>query len=183
MFWNQTLSALRASGKIILVGATLPLTPPAQQVSTSHPHYEFASDLAVLRSPVVSHQNTQPRIELGASRYGNAVLIRGAQSGLFLQRIPVPIGMWKPLSDAGVPLNLAGPGVLRIASQKAAALICYEQLLTLPVLTSMLRHPTILVAVANDYWVKDTPVPRYQAAAVKSWARLFHLPVICAANS
>lgn len=91
--------------------------------------------------------------------------------------------MWKPLSDAGVPLNLIGPSILQIANQKAAILICYEQLLVWPVLASIMEHPSVLVAVANDYWVKGTSVPRCQAAAFKSWARLFDLPIISAANS
>lgn len=76
--------------------------------------------------------------------------------------------MWKPLSDSGVRLNLAGPRVVTIANQEAAILICYEQLLTWPVLASMFERPTVIVALANDYWVKGTPVPKYQTAAVKS---------------
>ena len=183
VFWNRTITELRVSGKTILVGATLPVAPPANLVSTSHPQFDFASDLAVLRSPVVFQQNIRSRIERSASFYRNAVLIRGAQSCLFLQRIPVPIGMWRPLSDSGVALDLTGPGVLRIANQKAAILICYEQLLTWPVLASMFERPSVIVALANDYWVKGTPVPKYQTAAVKSWGLLFDLPVICAANS
>jgi predicted amidohydrolase len=182
MFWNQTLTALCASGKIILVGATSPLAPPVRLVSNPRPQVDFAGELAMLRSPAAALP--RPRLlEPDQPRYRNAILVRGAQSGLFLQRVPVPIGMWKPLSHAGVPLNLTGPGVIRIANQKAAVLICYEQVLTWPVLTSMLQHSTILIAIANDYWVNGTPAPGYQAAAVKSWARLFDLPVICAANS
>jgi hypothetical protein len=43
--------------------------------------------------------------------YRNAVLILGAERGSVLQRVPVPLGMWKPLSGGGVPLNLFGTGL------------------------------------------------------------------------
>jgi hypothetical protein len=118
----------------------------------------------------------------GAPKYRNAVLIAGAESGLFFQRIPVPIGMWKPFSDAGVPLNVSGKGTVQIGGVRAAVLICYEQLLAWPVLQSMTELPSVVLAVANEYWVQRTPIPRCQAASVKAWARLFHVPVLSATN-
>jgi len=48
----------------------------------------------------------------------------------FIQRIPVPIAMWKPHKpNDGVPLRLLGPGAKMIAGKRTAILICYEQLL------------------------------------------------------
>jgi hypothetical protein len=182
MFWSQTLAALRASGKTILVGATLPLNSPGYFASNQHRQFDFATGLAVLRNPEITDEN--PRInatlqtEARELQYQDAILARGAQPGLFLQRIPVPIGMWKPLSRVGVPLHLGGSGIATIAGQRAAILICYEQLLIWPVLVSMLDHPTMIVAIANDYWVKTTTIPKFQRAAVRFWAWLFGIPYV-----
>jgi len=115
--------------------------------------------------------------------YFNSVVIRGAeQRPDFVQRIPIPVAMWKPLSKTGVPLQLGNPGTVMIAGQKAAILICYEQLLVWPVATSFLSHPTLLVGTANDYWAKNTTVPEIQRACLKSWAQLFRVPLLWAQN-
>lgn len=187
IFWQQTLDALHTSGKSILLGATLPIHPARLGHNGSHPRFDFSTELLTLRASVPGDQSNgvtaaTPSVQSRAPLYQNAVLIRGVQSGLFLQRIPVPIGMWEPFSDSGVPINLHGPGILRIAKQRAAVLICYEQLLTWPILASMLERPTVILAVANDCWVQGTPVPRYQAATTQSWTRLFHVPLVRAVN-
>ena len=95
---------------------------------------------------------------------------------------PIPIAMWKPLGDDGVPLNLFARGTIRIHNQNAAVLICYEQILVWPFLSSALEHPTILLTTSNDYWAKNTRIPAIQQSSAASWARLFHLPVLSATN-
>lgn len=69
-----------------------------------------------------------------------------------------------------------------MAGERAAVLICYEQLLSWPILTSMLAHPTVIVAVANDYWAGGTTIPEVQLAAVRAWARLISIPYVSATN-
>ena len=114
--------------------------------------------------------------------YDNMVILRGAETQSFKQRIPVPIGMWNPLRAASARLNISGTGLVELHGERAAILICYEQLLTWPVLASMAEHPTVLIAVANDHWVTGTPIPQFQLAAVRAWARLFRLPYLSAVN-
>ena len=41
------------------------------------------------------------------------MIVRGAETGTFIQEIPVPIGMWQPFSNRGVPLEFAGTGTMR----------------------------------------------------------------------
>jgi apolipoprotein N-acyltransferase len=187
LLWAQSLLDLSENGKTILVGAELPLLSSCPGNSSERlRRYDFSAAVAVLRSglpevprrcaPVATFDH--PEIDA----YQNSIVIRGAQQATFIQRIPVPVGMWHPFGKDGVPLNLSAPGVVRIKNQRAAILICYEQLLTWPVLSSMLEHPNILVAVANDYWVSGTSIPRYQTNAIQSWARLFFLPRISATN-
>jgi apolipoprotein N-acyltransferase len=122
--------------------------------------------------------------EPNGRRYFNAIVVRGATAnGEFLQRIPIPIAMWTPYGEDGVPLRLAGAGTLDIAGSKAAVLICYEHLLVWPVMTSFTRRPTVLLGIANVYWARATTVPNIQRACLTSWARLFHVPLLWAENT
>jgi hypothetical protein len=114
----------------------------------------------------------------------NAVVVRGAsEPAFFCQRIPVPIAMWKPFSEEGFPLHAMGQGSLGVAGERVAVLICYELLLTWPLLTVSLERPTILIGLANDYWASQTCIPAVQRAALTAWARLFHLPNLMAVNT
>lgn len=179
-FWQQTLDRLRASGKTILFGTRVP--SPSHDAEPAR--YDFSADLAALggeRLPTFSSR-TRYRTE-AAFPYDNALVVRGAETGAFQQRVPVPIGMWNPWNAMTARLHLNGSGVIDLHGQRAAILICYEQLITWPVLVSMAQRPTVLVAVANDYWVTDTPIPSFQLAAVRSWARLFRLPYFSAVNT
>jgi len=108
--------------------------------------------------------------------------VRGREEAIFEQRIPVPIGMWRPLGGEGAKIHLGGPAVLPVAGERAAVLICYEQLLTWPILTSILQRPTVIAAVANDHWATGTPIPQLQLNAVRSWARLISMPYVSATN-
>lgn len=118
-----------------------------------------------------------------SSRYYNALLAKNQDTeAVYYQRIPVPLAMWKPLTGEGAPLNLLGPGTMLVQNQRAAVLICYEQLLVWPFLASAFEHPTVLITTANDYWAKRTPIPKIQNASASSLARLFRLPVLSAVN-
>jgi len=115
--------------------------------------------------------------------YYNALIARTERKRtVYYQRIPVPLAMWKPFSPDGVPLNLFGPGTIPVRNERAAVLICYEQLLVWPFLSSAFEHPTIVITVANDYWAKNTPIPKIQNASASSLARLFGLPMLSAVN-
>lgn len=183
LFWEETTDVLRASGRTVLVGATAPVQrePEAAYRST-----DFSAAIATLRSG-----GTQPEGvgNLGAASfttrarpYRNAIMVRGAQFGTFDQRVPVPIGMWNPWTDSGVPLNLLGTGTVQVAGKQAAVLICYEQLLVWPALTALIDGPDVLIAIANVAWVAGTPIPECQTAAVRCWARLFRLRIVSATN-
>jgi apolipoprotein N-acyltransferase len=114
----------------------------------------------------------------------NGVVMGGAGGpDLFFQHVPPPISMWKPFTHSGFPVRLGGAGTVRVAAQRAGVLICYELLLTWPVLSVSVEHPTVLVGVANDYWASQTSIPAVQRAALSAWARLFWLPKLMAVNT
>jgi hypothetical protein len=152
VFWGDTLTTLTAQHRTALIGAGLNL--PAT-----------------------------PRNPFEQNRYLNVLLARGDENtAVYEQRIPIPIAMWKPFGDDGVPLKLFGRATIRIHAQKAAVLICYEQVLVWPILSSAVEHPTILLTASNDYWAKNTRIPAIQHASATSWARLFDLPILSATN-
>jgi hypothetical protein len=182
-FWEETTQFLRGSGRTVLVGATAPAQLLSEPADTP---IDFTAELATLRGTGAQPESL---VNLGAvpiiapaRPYRNTVIVRGAQFGAFDQRVPVPIGMWKPLTDSGVPLNLLGTGIVHLAGKRAAVLICYEQLIVWPVLTALMHEPDVLIAIANVDWVAATPIPDCQSAAVRFWARLFRLPIVSAKN-
>jgi hypothetical protein len=179
-FWQQTLDRLRASGKTILVGTRLPIDRQRHVEAA----YDFSADLVALRGgrPAPFPFGRRFHTRSAEFAYDNAVVVRGTETATVVQRIPVPIAMWNPFRSQSARLNLFAPIVVPIAGERAAVLVCYEQLLTWPVLTSVLRNPTVLVAVANDHWATGTPIPAFQVTAVRSWSRLFGIPAINAMN-
>jgi apolipoprotein N-acyltransferase len=176
-FWRPTLDRLRASGKIVIIGARLPASRGSlRPVSTD----DFAAAIALLRGgPTAGDQLRSPSSPFA---YDNAVVVRGAESAVLIQRIPVPIAMWKPFKQDGARLHLFASGVISVQSQRAAVLICYEQLLVLPAIASLRERPSVVLAVANDHWAAGTPVPMYQRLATGAWSRLFGLAFVSATN-
>lgn len=112
----------------------------------------------------------------------NVILVRGAERGIFDQRVPAPIGMWRPFTVGSVPMNLAGPATLVATGHRAAVLICYEQFVPWTWVSAMLEHPSVVVAISNDEWSAGTPLPRYRDTAARSWSTLFGLPLISSTN-
>jgi hypothetical protein len=181
LFWEHTITALKRDGKIVLFGAIVPATGGPAELRWVH---DLTASVAALQNTTAITGESRGRSERGSQgSYTNGVVMRGAETGWFAQRVPVPLGMWRPFSNTGAPLKLAGPPVVSIGDDTAAIIICYEQLIPWPVLTSFLERPSIIVAVANNFWVSGTPIPRVQQSTMRAWARLFRLPVIFAANS
>jgi len=143
-------------------------------------------------SPTIQHLRASHRTALigvgvpvvNSQEFQNSVIAVGdSQAVTFNQRIPIPIGMWKPLGPAdGVPLNLTGPGTLRIGRHRLAVLICYEQLLVWPILQSALEKPSLIVGISNAAWTRHTNIPAAQQACLSAWSRLFGIPYVAAVN-
>lgn len=178
LFWEDTLTKLQANGKTIIVGAKV-IQVQRESVFSAD---DFVMSIATLRSASLGAPVNPATHADNLPAYRNVLIIRGHENATFDQRIPVPVGMWRPFGRSGVQLHLAGPAILPVAGQRAAVLICYEQLLTWPILTSLLGKPTVIVAVANDYWARGTTIPAFQLTAVRAWARLMALPYVSATN-
>jgi hypothetical protein len=193
-FWQQSLDRYRRRGQILAFGAGLPPKTGAGKDELEKLNdlksYDFDAAIDVLKtmdtqSPRTIHRSwiSNAQVKPEPEPVDNALLLVGAESAAFYQRVPVPLGMWRPFSKLSVPLRLNGPGVLVIDHQRAAVLICYEQILTFPILVSMLQHPTVVIGISNTFWIDHTTTPRYQANALRAWAKLFRLPYLSAVNS
>jgi len=184
-FWRQSLDRCRTRGQILAIGAGLPANPRIdiddREKLSNLRSYDFGAAINALNN--IDARSSRAPIKPSPEHIDNALLVVGAESATFYQRVPVPVGMWQPLSRVSVPLRLGGPSVLTIDGQRAAVLICYEQLLTFPILASIVHHPTVIVGISNTFWVSGTTIPRYQANALRGWAKLFRLPYFLAVNS
>ncbi len=161
------IDAIVPSGKIILVGAVEPIEKPT----------DLQAELAALKP------SRTEAVPAESSSYQNKLLVRGGETKDFTERVPIPIGMWKPFTGTGVALNLASPGTLSVDGRRAAVIICYEQLIAWPVLASFLEHPSMIVTVSNNVWVSGTAIPRVERSTMESWASLFRVPLLSASNT
>lgn len=174
------------------VNRELETNPAAIQVwpESVLPHWNEATEL-FWSSTLASARSKGKTVILGSTisipdarltRLRNVAVIRGREDALPVdQRTPVPGGTWHPFSGSGVPLGFDSP-IRSVHGQRAAFLVCYEQLLAWSYLSLLHDRPTILVGLANVYWVESTSLPSVQTAALKSWARLMNIPYVEAVN-
>lgn len=118
----------------------------------------------------------------GSARTRNALIFVGAHRGELVQRIPVPVSMWKPWTDRGTVANLTGNGIGQVNGHRAAVFICYEQLLAWPMLLSQAARPQLMIGATNGYWAADTSIPGIQTMTLQAWSRLFNVPLVVAVN-
>jgi len=118
-----------------------------------------------------------------AHQLQNALVALGDESAPLVQRVPVPIGMWRPWSTESIAADPLASGIGHVAGRRVAYAICYEQLLTFPILVSMAHGPDVLVGSANDWWARDTSIPTIQGQALDAWGKLFSVPIVRAINS
>ncbi len=127
---------------------------------------------------------------LDATGYHNILvaLDRNGGSILYRERMPVPGSMWQPWrswfgESGGARADFFANPVVPIGANRAAPLICYEQLIVWPILQSMLHNPDFILAVGNGWWTRGTSIVAIQRAAATSWAKLFAKPLVIAFNS
>ena len=101
---------------------------------------------------------------------------------LYKQRIPMPISMWKPFAEEGANLHLFSNTVVTDEGKKIGVLICYEQLLALPVLQTLMHKPSMLFAVSNLWWSRDDTFLDAQRFSLIAWASLMGIPLYYAFN-
>lgn len=120
----------------------------------------------------------------GTLHLENALVVLGdSRAKPMLERVPVPIGMWRPWSRRTFDAYPFGSGVATVRGHRVAYAICYEQLLVYPLLVSFAHRPDVMVGAANDWWAKGTSIPVIQGQVLDTWGRLFAVPVVRAMNA
>lgn len=147
---------------------------------------------ALMWRPVAEHLASSRRLVLvgttfsepGSPKQRNGAVVLGLGDSIptISQRLPVPIAMWNPFRDDSFVACPSCPGTFEIAGQRVALLVCYEQLLVLPVLLSLVESPSVLVGISSTAWTQQTSIPGSQELCLWAWGRLFRLPVLNATS-
>jgi apolipoprotein N-acyltransferase len=119
-------------------------------------------------------------------KYDNAlVMLHRGNFSVLSQRIPVPYSMYRgPFSEIGANLHFFGDGILELPdTRKAAVVICYETVLTWPILLSMAHGPDMIIVAANLWWCRETSLPVSMQRTMYLWGKLFGVPVVFSKNS
>ncbi|WP_426127965.1 conjugal transfer protein TraB [Pararhizobium sp. PWRC1-1] len=122
--------------------------------------------------------------------YDNVMVSMNRDGGSpnYRERMPVPVSMWQPWlawmgRSGGARANFFANPIVTVAGARVATLICYEQLLTWPVLQSMFHEPDVIVASGNGWWTTGTSIVRIQRTSALAWAALFDTPIIVSFNT
>ena len=116
-FWRETLDLCRNRGQILAIGAGLPVqarnSMGTPQKLSDLKLYHFSAAIAALKRMDTTFPH-EAQSKPGPEPIDNTMVLLGAESATFFQRVPVPVGMWRPFSRTSVPLRLNVPGVLTI---------------------------------------------------------------------
>ncbi len=138
------------------------------------------SDVAVLAGASMVEPDGYDNVMVSITRDGGSPIYR--------ERMPVPVSMWQPWlawlgRSGGAHTNFFANPVVDVAGTRVATLICYEQLITWPVMQSMLHRPDVIVAIGNGWWTTGTSIVPVQRASAIAWARLFKTSIVFAFNT
>lgn len=123
------------------------------------------------------------QIEAEGPGYYNSLMTLGSGTPLrYDQRVPIPWANWNPWDPESARANPMGPAALEHEGQTIGVLICYEQLVVFPILTTLLEQPDVILAPANAWWVTTPAIPAMQENIMESWSRLFGIPIVTAIN-
>ncbi len=110
-----------------------------------------------------------------------AVIDRG-RAHLIKQRVPVPLGMWKPWSAASVPATFFRGSTLDSSKGRIGLLNCYEIVVVWTVLDTMIDRPNVLLGIGNVWWGRGTNIGRIQSEILAAWGRLYNVPTAISLN-
>lgn len=112
------------------------------------------------------------------------VMLLGAEEGRYLQRVPMPLAMWRPWSrarDSFEPMWF-GSGTMRVHRRDLGVFVCWEIGVLWTVLGSVAEGADALVVVANTAWARGTDAVQAEKQMTEAWGALFALPTIVAMN-
>ena len=78
-------------------------------------------------------------------------MLRSHSFAPLVQRVSVPIGMWRPWSAESIAADPLAGGVGLVAGRRVVYSICYEQLRVFSVLVSLVHPPDVLVGARDKH--------------------------------
>lgn len=181
--FERQLRLMRQVDVALHDGARLILLPEAivdQWVPASEYWWEKEIDLARIKKATLLIGAT---FYEGRGHWIDALVVRGADTGLVRARIPAPIGMWNPFSSHTFDADMTGSGVIRLQGRTVAISLCYEDTLVYPLALSFLMdHPQAILSSANNWFGAGTDEPAMQNLSIVLQARLYGVPLIRALN-
>lgn len=103
---------------------------------------------------------------------------------LFSARQPIPVAGWNPFSKTHhEPAHWGKNGIVRIDGRRAYLSICFEDLLIgAQAEAELLDRPKVVLSADNLWFSKGTSDRGFQSVSIRSFGRLFGLPVLRAVN-
>lgn len=128
-------------------------------------------------------------VRLGQEEFANRLIVLGdgerGEERLIAARIPIPLGSWRWWAPSMRARPFAG-GVDMVRGKVVAFSFCYEDFLAWPHIASFWlspRRPEVMVSVANNWFGGGLYSATVQKVSVRTWARLYGVPLIRALNS
>jgi len=113
-------------------------------------------------------------------------LIELGNGGLraFPARQPIPVAGWNPFSKTHhEPAHWEKNGVATIDGRRVLLSLCFEDLLIgAQVEAEMFGRPEVILSADNLWFSKGTSDRGFQSVSIRSFGRLFGLPVLRAVN-
>ncbi len=116
--------------------------------------------------------------------FDNVLVTLGVDGGqILLARQPMPLGLWKPWSKRTYHSHWMSPGKFELQGHEAAYLICYEQMISWPLLSSFLKYPRpeIVISSANQWFSTYSGYVKQHNVMLAN-ARLFGVATLTAVN-
>ena len=114
-----------------------------------------------------------------------AEILNGHQAIYSPEKIPMPLGEWRPRLSTGVHFK-ADPQareVFKFGHNAGIFSVCFEDFLMLPLLENIATTPPKLIVSINNQWFAQPSGFLKQTQAIASVGRLFSTPVLYANNT
>ena len=177
----------------IAVGARLVLLPegiatfwtkdPSGRISLPYPWNVVDREARAHRATVLVGSEI---LEDSGMRLWDDDLVDLGEGGIraFSARQPIPVAGWNPFSKTHhEPAHWEKSGVVTLDGRRALLSLCFEDLLIgASVEAELLGRPEIVLSADNLWFSKGTSDRGFQSVSIRSFGRLFGLPVLRAVN-
>lgn len=130
-------------------------------------------------------------VRLSQQEFANRLILlgdvgeRGEGERQITARIPIPLGSWRWWAPYMRVRPFTG-GVDVVRGKVVAFSFCYEDFLAWPHVSTLWfspQRPEVMISAANNWFGGDLYSATVQEVSVRSWARLYGVPLIRAVNS